>query len=255
MRLQNKVAFVTGATQGIGQAIAFRLAQEGADVAINALRDDERAVATRERIEAFGRRCAVVVCDVSRPAAMREAFEGAVGALGPIDVLVNNAGIEIHGAALEVSEADYDRVMAVNLKGPFFLSQGFAAMCRRERRGGRIVNISSVHEDLPFPNFTPYCLSKGGLKMMMRNLAIELAPLGITVNNIAPGAIDTPINAQLTGDPQLLAPLLAQIPLGRLGTPGDVAGLVAFLASGDAAYITGTTLVVDGGLLWNYTEQ
>lgn len=255
MRLQNRVAFVTGATQGIGQAIALRLAQEGADVAINARHDDERAAATRERVRSIGRRCITVVCDVSRPTAMREAFERAVEELGPVDILVNNAGVEKHASVFDVTEADYDLVLAVNLKGPFFLSQAYAAMCRRMQRGGRIINISSVHEELPFPNFTPYCLSKGGLKMMTRNLAIELAPMGITVNNIAPGAIDTPINAQLTRDPTLLAPLLANIPLNRLGAPDDVAGAAAFLASDDAAYVTGTTMVVDGGLLWNYAEQ
>jgi glucose 1-dehydrogenase len=255
MRLRNKVALVTGATQGIGQAIALRLAQEGADIAINTLHDDERAGATREQIGALGRRCVTVACDVSLPQAMRHAFEQAVESLGPVDILVNNAGIEKRNAFLDVTEADYDRVMAVNVKGPFFLSQAFAALCRRSRRRGRIINISSVHEELPFPHFTPYCVSKGGLKMMMRNLAIELAPLGITVNNIAPGAVDTPINARLMRDPRLLAPLLANIPLNRLGTPGDVAGAAAFLASDDAGYITGTTMVVDGGLLWNYAEQ
>ena len=255
MRLQGRVALVTGATQGIGKAIALRLAQEGADVAINALHDDDLAAATRESIRSIGRRCVTVVCDVSLPAAMRKAFELAMKELGPADILVNNAGIERRDAFLEITEADYDRVLAVNLKGPFFLSQAFAAMCRHARRGGRIINISSVHEELPFPNFAPYSVSKGGMKMMMRNLAVELAPLGITVNNIAPGAIDTPINTKLTSNPQLLAQLLANIPLNRLGVPGDVAGVAAFLASDDAGYITGTTIVVDGGLLWSYEEQ
>jgi glucose 1-dehydrogenase len=118
-----------------------------------------------------------------------------------------------------------------------------------------VINISSVHEELPFPNFTPYCMTKGGMKMMMRNLAIELAPLGITVNNIAPGAIETPINSKLLNDPKLLHALLENIPLGRLGKGADVGGVAAFLASADADYITGATIVVDGGLLWNYSEQ
>jgi glucose 1-dehydrogenase len=118
-----------------------------------------------------------------------------------------------------------------------------------------VINISSVHEDLPFPHFASYCVSKGGMKMMMRNLAIELAPIGITVNNIAPGAIETPINAKLLNDPALHRTLLANIPLNRLGQRADVAGVAAFLASSEADYITGATIVVDGGLLWNYSEQ
>ncbi|HAJ88424.1 MAG TPA: glucose-1-dehydrogenase, partial [Pseudomonas sp.] len=131
----------------------------------------------------------------------------------------------------------------------------FARHLREQGRGGRIINNSSVHEELPHPNFTAYCASKGGLKMLMRNIAIELAPLGITVNNVAPGAVETPINRELMNQPDKLANLLQNIPAGRLGRPHDVAGVVAFLASPDAEYITGTTLVVDGGLLWNYSEQ
>lgn len=255
MRLQGKVALVTGGTQGIGQSIALRLAQEGADIALNSLHDDARSEAVRESIHSLGRRCVPIVCDVSQIGPMRDALAHAVQEIGPIDILVNNAGIEKRAPLLEVEEEDYDRVLAVNLKGPFFLCQALAAMFQRTQRGGRIINISSVHEELPFPNFTPYCVSKGGLKMMMRNLAIELAPLGITVNNIAPGAIETPINTHLMRQPELLAALLGNIPLSRLGTPGDVAGVAAFLASDDAAYITGTTVVVDGGLMWNYAEQ
>ena len=145
--------------------------------------------------------------------------------------------------------------MDVNLAGPFFATQAFARHRRNLKSGGKVINISSVHEELPFPNFTAYCASKGGLKMMMRNLAIELAPFGITVNNIAPGAVETQINAKLLSDPKLLNPLLANIPLNRLGKPADVAGAVAFLTSADADYITGATIVIDGGLLWNYSEQ
>jgi glucose 1-dehydrogenase len=141
------------------------------------------------------------------------------------------------------------------MTAPFFLSQAFVRQLVDRKRPGRIINISSVHEELPFPHFTPYCMAKGGLKMMMRNLAIELGASGITVNNIAPGAIETPINRRLMSDPKLLGPLLRNIPLGRIGQPADVASVAAFLASPDAAYITGATMVVDGGLLWNYTEQ
>jgi glucose 1-dehydrogenase len=178
-----------------------------------------------------------------------------IAALGGLDILVNNAGIEKNAGFLDVTEHDYRAVIDVNLTGAFFAAQSFARHCRDAKHGGRIINNSSVHEELPFPHFTAYCASKGGLKMMMRNIAIELAPLGITVNNVAPGAIETPINSKLLSDPKLLNPLLANIPLNRLGKPTDVAGVVAFLASPDAGYITGTTVFVDGGLLWNYSEQ
>jgi glucose 1-dehydrogenase len=120
---------------------------------------------------------------------------------------------------------------------------------------GKVINISSVHEELPFPHFAAYCASKGGLKMLTRNLAIELAPLGITINNVAPGAIETPINTKLLNDPEKLSALLQNIPLKRLGQPADVASMVAFLASSESNYVTGTTFFVDGGLLWNYQEQ
>ena len=146
-------------------------------------------------------------------------------------------------------------MLNVNLKGAFFLTQFFVRRLRDAKLPGRIINISSVHEDMAFPHFSTYCASKGGIRMLMRNLAVELAPLGITVNNIAPGAIATPINTSLLEDKPKLDALLANIPLGRLGTPEEVAGLAAFLASDEAAYITGSTYDIDGGLLRNYHEQ
>jgi glucose 1-dehydrogenase len=169
--------------------------------------------------------------------------------------LVNNAGMEKKSDFWDTAEADYDKVMAVNLRGPFFLSQAFVRRLRDQKKPGRIINISSVHEDMVFPGFATYCCSKGGLRMLMRDLAVELGPLGITVNNVAPGAIATPINKSLLENKSELNALLANIPLGRMGTPEDVAGLVAFLASDDGAYITGSTFVVDGGLMRNYREQ
>jgi glucose 1-dehydrogenase len=155
----------------------------------------------------------------------------------------------------DTPEEEYDKVMAVNLRGPFFLTQAFVRRLRAAGKPGRIVNISSVHEDMVFPGFSTYCCSKGGLRMLMRNLAMELGPLGITINNVAPGAIATPINKALLEDKLKLNALLSNIPLGRMGTTEDVAGLVVFLASDDAAYITGSTFVVDGGLMRNYREQ
>jgi glucose 1-dehydrogenase len=254
-RLEGKNALVTGGDQGIGQGIAIRLAEEGADVVINFRKNRDGADETRQRIEALGRHSAAIQADVAIVADAQRLVEEAVTALGSIDVLVNNAGIEKNADFLEVSEQDYRGVMDVNLTGPFFATQAFARHRRDRKSGGRVINISSVHEELPFPHFTAYCASKGGLKMMMRNLAIELAPLGITVNNVAPGAIETPINAKLLSDPKLLNALLSNIPLKRLGKPADVAGVVAFLASNDADYITGASIVLDGGLLWNYSEQ
>jgi glucose 1-dehydrogenase len=255
MRLQGKTAFITGSAQGIGRAIAQRLAQEGADIVIHDLRDDERTQQTLALVTAAGRRACIVVGDVGNVADDYRVIEQGAQQMGRIDILVNNAGIEKHAAFWDTSEADYDQVVGVNQKGVFFTTQAFVRHLRQTGRGGKIINISSVHEELPMPNFTSYCASKGGVMMMMRNLSLELAPLGITINNIAPGAIETPMNAHLLNSPKLLHALLDNIPLRRLGKPEDVAGVAAFLASADADYITGTTVRIDGGLLWNYQEQ
>lgn len=255
MKLEGKNALVTGSDQGIGQAIALRLAREGADVVINYHSNRAGADATRAEIEKMGRHSASIQADVGNPEAARKLIDEAIVALGSLEILVNNAGIEKRAPLLEIKEADYLAVISVNMHGPFFLTQAFAQRLVERKKPGRVINISSVHEELPFPNFTPYCMAKGGLKMMMRNLAIELAEFGITVNNIAPGAIETPINRKLMGDPKLLENVLQNIPLHRMGKPEDVANVAAFLATGEAGYITGTTTVVDGGLLWNYSEQ
>jgi glucose 1-dehydrogenase len=253
--MSGRVALVTGSTQGIGLGIALRLASEGAAVALNSRNADERAKQAQAQVIEVGGRCEVFAADVSDAVACAQLVRDVHSHFGRLDILVNNAGIERHAGVDEVTEADWDAVLRTNLKGPFFLSQAFARAARISAARGCIINISSVHEELPFPNFSPYCASKGGLKMVMRTLALELAPLGITVNNVAPGAIRTPINGNLLHDQAKLDALLMKIPAGRLGEPQDVAGAVAFLASEDARYITGTTLFVDGGLMRSYKEQ
>jgi glucose 1-dehydrogenase len=255
MGLQGKVALVTGAAQGIGRAIALRLAQEGAAVVIEDRVANDRARETLAQVQATGARACLIEGDIAQVEAVQRVMAEAVAQMGRVDILVNNAGVERRAGFLDVTEADYDLVLDVNLKGVFFLTQAFARHVRDRGDGGRIVNISSVHEELPFPHFASYCASKGGLKMLMRDLSVELAPLGITLNNIAPGAIKTPINAHLMSDPALVKALMKNIPLQRLGSPEEVAGAVAFLCGDDARYMTGSTLFVDGGLLWNYAEQ
>jgi glucose 1-dehydrogenase len=255
MKLEGKVVLVTGGNQGIGQTIALRLAQAGADIIVNYRSQPETADETKAKIEQMGRKAIAVRADLSQIEEIHQLVESSLQQFCQIDVLVNNAGLEKSADFLDITSDDYDRVMDVNLKGVFFTTQAVVNHLKASQRAGKIINISSVHEELPFPHFTAYCASKGGLKMMMRNLAVELAPLGITVNNVAPGAIETPINKSLMEDKDKLNATLKNIPLGRLGQPEDVAGLVAFLASSDADYITGSTFYVDGGLLWNYQEQ
>ena len=254
-RLEGKIVLVTGSSQGIGQGVAVRLAQEGAKIIVNYHSHPEGAEDTLAQIRAAGSDGVSIQADLGQTSEIDSLIRQSLSKFGRIDILVNNAGLEKRAPFWEVRESDYDLVLEVNLKGVFFTTQAFVKQLMARNAPGHIINMSSVHEELPFPHFASYCASKGGLKMLCRDLAIELAPYNITINNIAPGAIETPINTGLLHDKAKLAALLGNIPLRRLGKPGDVAGAVVFLASSDADYITGTTIFVDGGLLWNYEEQ
>jgi glucose 1-dehydrogenase len=254
-RLSGKTIAITGGSQGIGLAIAQRFAEEGADISFCYRSNKAGADEVVANIQKTGRKVAGFQYDVSSVSDGQKFIADTAAQFGKIDVLVNNAGLERRADFCDVTESDFDAVLNVNLKGLFFITQAFVKNLMAANAGGKIINISSVHEELPFPHFASYCASKGGVKMLTRNLSIELAPLGITINSIAPGAIETPINKSLLNDPAKLSALLENIPLKRLGTPDDVANMAIFLASEESNYATGTTFFIDGGLTWNYQEQ
>jgi len=251
MRLEGKAALVTGSSSGIGEAIALRFAREGADVAVHYHREEDEARRVVAEIEKLGRKSVALGANVGVAAEAEKLVRGAHAALGRLDILVNNAGVEIREPFIDVSEQHYDLVMGVNLKGAFFAAQT-AAKLMIAAGGGRIVNVSSIHEDIAFLQYATYTASKGGMRMLTRTICQELAPHGITVNDIAPGAIATPINKRTLGDGALLNALQEVIPAGRLGDPDEVASVAVFLASDEAAYVTGSTYYIDGGMArWN----
>lgn len=247
LRLKDKVAIVTGAATGIGQALATRFAREGARVVVDYTHtppDD-----TLDAIAAFKGQCIAVKADVSRPEKVRYLIARAVKAFGRIDVVVNNAGVESKAAFVDYPLGDLQRILTINLVGPFLVAQAAARQMIKQGHGGRIINISSVHEDLPMPTNAAYCASKGGLRMLMRTVAVELAKDRITVNNIGPGAVHTPIDADIEAKPEVEKALMAEIPLSRWGKPEEIAGLAVFLASEEAGYVTGATYFIDGGMM------
>jgi glucose 1-dehydrogenase len=252
MRLQGKTALVTGGSSGIGAAIALAFGKEGADVAVNYHKGGDEANAIAQQLQKLGRRSVALQADVSQVAAAQALVAQTVQAFGRLDILVCSAGLEIREPFLEVSEAHYDLVLGVNLKGTYFAAQAAARQMVQQGGGGRLINISSIHEDVAFLNYSSYCLSKGGVRMFARTACQELAPHGITINNIAPGAVATPINTRTLESAQLLDELRALIPLGRLAKPEEVASVAVYLASDEAAYVTGSTYYIDGGMTrWN----
>jgi glucose 1-dehydrogenase len=247
--LAGKVAIVTGGNSGIGKAIVEVLAELGARVVIDYRSHPEATEELEREIGTYGGSSYGVQADVANLADLQRLVEATVAKYGRLDVMVNNAGIETRTSILDTTPEDFDKVLDVNLRGVFFATQFAAKQMMAQGGGGRIINISSVHEDWPMPNNTPYCCAKGGVRMMTRTAALELAPHGITVVNVGPGAVATPINDSTMGNPELLAKLNAAIPLGRMAQPGEIAKMVAFLASDAASYITATTVFVDGGIM------
>jgi glucose 1-dehydrogenase len=251
MELTGKVAIVTGSATGIGQAIAMAYAKAGASVVVDYVGGASTPDDTLGKIKAAGGASLAIQADVSQPADVARLVAGTVKKFGRIDVLVNDAGIEKKLAFLDYPLDEWQKIIAVNLTGPFLCSQAAAKQMIKQGQGGRIVNISSIHEDLPLVLNAAYSASKGGLRMLMRTIAVELAPYKIGVNNIGPGAIRTPIDASEESDAAAEAKLMAEIPMRRWGTPDEVAQLAVYLASDAAAYITGSTFFIDGGMLRN----
>lgn len=249
MLLDGTTLVVTGGNSGIGEAIVLAAAAEGANVVIDYVAHPDETTALIAQVEAAGGRAVGVQADVSKADDLQKMIEVAITTYGRLDVLVNNAGIETRTSLLDTTEADFDRVMSINLKSAFFGTQAAARQFISQGSGGLILNISSVHEDWPMPGNIAYCVSKGGIRMLTRTAGVELGPHGVRVVNIAPGAVATPINTSTMADPDKMKALNAAIPLGRMAQSSEVADIVVFLASGKAGYMTATTVVVDGGIM------
>jgi glucose 1-dehydrogenase len=247
--LKGKVIIVTGGNSGIGKAIVETIGRLGAKVVIDYRSHPEATEAIEEEIGELGGTCIGVQADVSKLEDLQRLINEAVGRYGRLDVMVNNAGIETRTSILDTTPDDFDKVLNVNLRGVFFATQYAAKQMIAQGGGGRVINISSVHEDWPMPNNTPYCVAKGGVRMLTRTAGVELAPHGVSIVTVGPGAVATPINDSTMNNPELLAKLNAAIPMGRMAQPEEIAKLVAFLASDSASYITATTIFADGGIM------
>lgn len=249
MLLEGKSIVVTGGNSGIGEAIVLAVAAEGANVVVDYVADRAEATGLTQKIEAAGGKAIAVDADVSRVEDVQKLVRVAVDSFGRLDAFVNNAGVETRTSILDTTEADYDKVMAVNMKSAFFGTQLAAKQFIAQGGGGLVVNISSVHEDWPMPGNVAYCVSKGGMRMLTRTAGVELGSHGVRVVGVGPGAVATPINASTMSDPAKLRALDAAIPVGRLAQPSEIADVVVFLLSGKAGYLTSTTVFVDGGIM------
>ena len=247
--LTGKVAIVTGGNSGIGKAIVLALAREGANIVIDYVANEQATEDLEKQVAALGDQSIGVDADVSKVDDLQRLVDSAVEAFGRLDIMVNNAGIETRTSILDTTEAQFEKVMAINLKSAFFGTQLAAKQMIAQGDGGRIINITSVHEDWPMPGNTPYCLSKGGMRMLTRTAGVELGPHGIAVVGVGPGAVATPINTATMNDPAAMATLDAAIPLGRMAHPHEIGNVVAFLAGDGASYLTATTVFADGGIM------
>jgi glucose 1-dehydrogenase len=249
MKQADRVAIVTGGDSGIGHAICLALASSGTAITVNYHHNQTAAQNTLQQIQQGGGRGQIVQGDVGLVDDIQTLIDETVKAFGRLDVMVNNAGMETRTSILDTTEHQFDVVMRVDLKSAFFGCQLAAKEMIKEGHGGRIINISSVHEDWPMPGNIAYCCAKGGIRMLARTAGVELAPHSITVVNVGPGAVNTPIDAATIANPQEKAKLDSAIPIGRVAQPSEIANLVAWLASDEASYGTATTYVIDGGLM------
>ena len=250
MTLAGKVAIVTGGNSGIGKAVVLGARRRpGANIVIDYVANEQATEDLEQQVVALGDQAIGVDADVSKVADLERLIAAAVKAFGRLDIMVNNAGIETRTSILDTTEAQYDKVMAINLKSAFFGTQLAAKQMIAQGGGGRIINITSVHEDWPMPGNTAYCVSKGGMRMLTRTAGVELGPHGITVVGVGPGAVATPINTSTMNDPAKMATLDAAIPLGRMAEPEEIGSVVAFLAGDGASYLTATTVFADGGIM------
>ncbi|MGI0107321.1 SDR family NAD(P)-dependent oxidoreductase [Salinimicrobium sp. WS361] len=251
-KLEGRVAVITGSDSGIGKATAIEFAKEGADVVITYHSDEKGAKDTLQKVEETGRKGLLLQVDISEEKNVEEMLDRAIEKFGKLHILMNNAAIDGQGFKVaEMPTENFDKAIKINLYGTFFCTRRFIKELRKQGTKGKIINVSSVHEEIPAPGTAEYCASKGAVRNFSRVLALELAEEGINVNNIAPGMILTPMNQEAIDDEETRKEQVAHIPMKRAGKPSEIAKLAVFLASSDSDYVTGSTYVMDGGLMQN----